>query len=152
MDYLDLKIGQRILISKDEYYLPTVKSILEQNNYILTITGHLNENLVNRYKVKELSQMIPLTLIAGIAPMEYERVYKVNDKVLLKDNIDTSDWQWGIENEYNKLNPRVVTIIEVYNILELFYYMEEISGIWYNDQIVGIHTEPINDRFEILDL
>lgn len=84
--------------------------------------------------------------------MEYEIVYKVGDKVILKDNIDTSSWQWGVENAYNNLDPRVVTIKEVYNVLELFYYMEEIQGLWYNESIIGIYTEPINDRFEILDL
>jgi len=81
-----------------------------------------------------------------------DKVYKVNDKVILKDNIDTSKWMWEAEKEYNNLNPKIVTIKEVYNVLELFYYMEEISGLWYNEHIIGIYTEPIISRFNILDL
>lgn len=79
-------------------------------------------------------------------------IYEVGDRVLLKKDLDTSEWMWEVEKEYKNLNPKIVTIKEVYNKLEIFYYMEEIRGLWYNCNIVGMYIEPIKTRWELLDL
>jgi hypothetical protein len=77
--------------------------------------------------------------------------YKVGDKVILKNHLDTSAWMRGIEVEYQNLNTKIAIIKEVNIMLEGSYSLEEISGLWYDDDIVGTY-EPINSRFEILDL
>ncbi len=81
--------------------------------------------------------------------------YKPGDKIVLKGDIDTSNWMCGIEVEYQNLNPKIVTIEKVYPMLEEHYSLEEISGMWYDREIIGLYDEPpepINDRFEILDI
>jgi hypothetical protein len=79
--------------------------------------------------------------------------YKIGDKVILIDYLDTVAWPDGLGQKYNDLNPKIVTI-EI--VCRGYYEVEELSGSWYDDEIIELYTEPayepINSRFEILDL
>jgi len=84
--------------------------------------------------------------------------YQIGQKVLLKNNLDTTGWYKSVKEEYDKLDTYVVTIIAIENQGDDYYKFKEITLLWADDEVEGLYIEPkpiynpINSRFEILDI
>ena len=82
--------------------------------------------------------------------------YKVGDKVLLKDfkEDDMRYWSRPAIDDYHSLRSKIVTIKKLNTIGN--YSIKENNWTWRDYEIEGIYIkpvyEPINNRFEILDL
>lgn len=87
--------------------------------------------------------------------------YKIGDKVILKDDLETLGWEISIKEKYDDMNPKTVTIIKIVNKnFEDLYQLKEILALWREKEIIGIYKEhesiemdePIKNRWEILDI
>jgi len=82
--------------------------------------------------------------------------YKIGQKVILKDNLDTDGWDVSITKQYNKLKSKIVTVKHIETVAnENYYNFEEIGALWIDEEIACIFKEkikPITSRFDILDL
>lgn len=90
--------------------------------------------------------------------------YKVGDKVLMRDDLDTAIWTNSLVEEYHNLHPKVVTISAVHKrsnerLKQEHYEVEELSNSsWYDKDMIGLYEDfkeiydPIESRFDIIDL
>jgi hypothetical protein len=79
--------------------------------------------------------------------------HKIGDKIRIKDSIGTDPFNEKI----NRLKTdRVVTIINIVTCIyaqhESSYMVKELTYHFTEDMVEEIKIEPIEDRFEILDL
>ena len=81
--------------------------------------------------------------------------YKVGDRVRIKDNIERYNGDISSVEFYLKKNNYILTIYAI-NEKKGYYIMQGWQGIWEESSIIGLYEEiiyePINNRFEILDL
>ncbi len=87
--------------------------------------------------------------------VRYKMKYEIGNKIKLKEDINTTQWDKALEKEYLNLNPKVATILSISN---NFISLKEISGIWFDREIEGLYSEskpitnPVKSRFELLDI
>ena len=78
--------------------------------------------------------------------------YKIGDKVKLKDNLNikykvrlnpiTNRWENDLIEQYNKLNPKIVTVKNIKQSLSIDYYQfEEIRSLWLDTEIDDIYSK-----------
>jgi hypothetical protein len=81
-----------------------------------------------------------------------EKKYKIGDQVILQPDLDTSQWGENVAEQYDNLNPKIATI--GFCDYDSAYQLEEIDGLWDESEIIELchEPEPIDSRFEILDL
>lgn len=81
--------------------------------------------------------------------------YQPGDILILRSDLNTYGWILPSIQAYFGLNPKIVTVKAIIcdNSYDC-YQFEEIGQLWKESEILKplILHEPINDRFEILDL